>query len=987
MARYEPSDLTGALAPVNAELEKIKEAFKDTFSRKGDSPNAMEASLDMNSNRVLNLLNAENDKEPATFGQLKALEAALKKLIEQIVGGTLPDETELTPEQIEEIIDGVTQDVLSSDLVNDLNQQILGLGSDVQGLDQSLRALIQETQDTLNQSIANLGIDVDALSDELQADVDLLTQNLNSEIIRINNIFGDLEDIDTAIVNETTARTNADEAIVTSVSGLASQYNTLNAQLLVEAQTRATADSALAQTITSLQTFSAKIFVQPTAPSIAVAPDNAVEGDLWYDSDDGNHPYTLIDVSGTLTWTSIRDQIFQALQSQIQTEQTARIDGDTALASEVVTLTALVNTNNSNTLAAIQNESTVRASEDDALATQISTLTSSVDSDIATVTSQVQSEATARATADTALASDISSLTAVVNTNASTAAAQISSEATVRATADTALASQITSLTSTVNGNTAAIQTEQTTRASADSALASQVNTVAATRNRVFYQASAPSASSTGDLWFDSDDGNKPYRWSGSAWINITDNRTVANAAAITSEQTARISADQALASDISTVVASVNSNTAAIQSEATARSTADTSLANQINSLSASVGSNAAAILQEQTARANGDSALSSSISTLATSVNGNTAAIQTTQTVTDGLKAQYTVKVDNNGYVSGFGLASTPVNGTPFSEFVVLADRFSIVTPGVSPTVPFAVDASGVYIQTAFIRELNASKITGQIVNNQIADLTINGVKLANGAVTADKIFAGSVTADKIQAGAITATKLSADAIDGKVIKGATFITTEVGEDSVEVKSGTPFGVSGNLFEWYGLKVNGVTWNNSTNEPITSGMSTVNSKFHKTVDGRIYFGGSFQAGTLSNSTTNTQLATTSIADLGSFGSNGGQILVTGSFSYAASTFSSGTCPTGTATTGTLFLERLVSGSWNIVAQVPITGTYNCSQEGPEYIAEWNSGSSVTFTDNNQNTTPRQYRARAVVNALPGTQRNKSLTCVSTEE
>jgi len=73
MARYIQNDLTGALAPVNPELEKIKQAILDTLSRKGDTPNAMEADLDMNGQRILNLLDAVNDAEPATYGQVKRL--------------------------------------------------------------------------------------------------------------------------------------------------------------------------------------------------------------------------------------------------------------------------------------------------------------------------------------------------------------------------------------------------------------------------------------------------------------------------------------------------------------------------------------------------------------------------------------------------------------------------------------------------------------------------------------------------------------------------------------------------------------------------------------------------------------------------------------------------------------------------------------------------------------------------------------------------
>lgn len=38
-----------------------------------------------------------------------------------------------------------------------------------------------------------------------------------------------------------------------------------------------------------------------------------------------------------------------------------------------------------------------------------------------------------------------------------------------------------------------------------------------------FYRPSAPTAEGVGDLWFDTDDGNKQYRWSGSAWVPVQD--------------------------------------------------------------------------------------------------------------------------------------------------------------------------------------------------------------------------------------------------------------------------------------------------------------------------------------------------------------------------------------------------------------------------------------------------------------------------------
>ena len=38
-----------------------------------------------------------------------------------------------------------------------------------------------------------------------------------------------------------------------------------------------------------------------------------------------------------------------------------------------------------------------------------------------------------------------------------------------------------------------------------------------------FYQASAPTADGVGDFWIDTDDDNKLYRWSGSAWVSVQD--------------------------------------------------------------------------------------------------------------------------------------------------------------------------------------------------------------------------------------------------------------------------------------------------------------------------------------------------------------------------------------------------------------------------------------------------------------------------------
>jgi hypothetical protein len=138
--------------------------------------------------------------------------------------------------------------------------------------------------------------------------------------------------------------------------------------------------------------------------------------------------------------------------------------------------------------------------------------------------------------------------------------------------------------------------------------------------------------------------------------------------------------------------------------------------------------------LYEEKQVRATQDGALASSISMLGTTVDGHSTTISTHATSINGLQGQYTVKIDNNGYVTGFGLASTPVNGTPYSEFVVVADKFSIAPVATahgaadgspffhltSPTTIGGVSVpAGTYMKSAYIHD---ASITNAKIGNVI-------------------------------------------------------------------------------------------------------------------------------------------------------------------------------------------------------------------------------------------------------------------------
>lgn len=156
--------------------------------------------------------------------------------------------------------------------------------------------------------------------------------------------------------------------------------------------------------------------------------------------------------------------------------------------------------------------------------------------------------------------------------------------------------------------------------------------------------------------------------------------------------------------------------------------------------------------------------------IATVQSTADGNAAAVQAHTQSINGLEAQYTVKVDVNGRVAGFGLASTPKNGTPESKFIVNADRFGIGATGKADAFPFVVDT-----------EKNRVGVNGELVVNGKAVVDnlnagdIHGDKITANTLDANRLKAGSVTAREIGAGAVTAREIGANAVTADKIQVA--------------------------------------------------------------------------------------------------------------------------------------------------------------------------------------------------------------------
>lgn len=155
--------------------------------------------------------------------------------------------------------------------------------------------------------------------------------------------------------------------------------------------------------------------------------------------------------------------------------------------------------------------------------------------------------------------------------------------------------------------------------------------------------------------------------------------------------------------------------------------------------------------VVQTALTKATGDlKSLGERITTVQSKADGNTAAVQAHARSINGLEAQYTVKVDVNGRVAGYGAATTLKNGVPESKFIITADCFGVGAVGKADIFPFTVDT-----------QKNRVGVNGELVVNGKAIID----NLNAGTIHGDKIAANTLNANRIRAGSVTARELGVD------------------------------------------------------------------------------------------------------------------------------------------------------------------------------------------------------------------------------
>lgn len=266
-------------------------------------------------------------------------------------------------------------------------------------------------------------------------------------------------------------------------------------------------------------------FYQNDAPT-----DDYKKGDIWIDTNDSNHPYRASDL---LVWTSIRDTAYTG-RAVIYYQATAPASGMSANDYWI--------DSDDNMIYRYSGSAWVEVQDNDIAQALTDAFNAQTTANTKIVTFTQASAPTASETGDLWLDSDDGnkmyrwSGSAWVSVQDSGIATAIANAATAQATADGKIITfvQTTAPTAEATGDlwadsddgynlyrwsgTAWIDIQDGAIASALTA-ANNAQSTADGKIVSFFVATAPTAEAVGDIWFDTDDNNKPYRWSGSAWV------------------------------------------------------------------------------------------------------------------------------------------------------------------------------------------------------------------------------------------------------------------------------------------------------------------------------------------------------------------------------------------------------------------------------------------------------------------------------------
>jgi hypothetical protein len=274
-------------------------------------------------------------------------------------------------------------------------------------------------------------------------------------------------------------------------------------------------------------------------------------------------------------------------------------------------------------------------------------------------------------------------------------------------------------------------------------------------KNHIYRQATAPDGTvfplTEGDVWFDTDDENIQYYWTGTAWVSVRD-------LGIQAAEDAAAAASSAAAAATAASAAATAAATAAASAATAAQTTADGKNKIYRQTTMPTTGPFAEGDLWFDTDDDNKFYRYTSGAFSAFTLGNEALASLSANK-LTAGTIDASVITVSN-------------LNAGNISTGVLNADR----------------------IQAASIT--GAKLVAGTIEAVSIAAGTITGAKLAVGTIEAVSIAAGTITGAKIAATTITASNIAVATITADQIAGGTITAAEIAADTItaaEIEAGS--------------------------------------------------------------------------------------------------------------------------------------------------------------------------------------------------
>jgi hypothetical protein len=522
-----------------------------------------------------------------------------------------------------------------------------------------------------------------------------------------------------------------------------------------EKSARVTADEGLATSVSVVAATAAgknKIFRQPTAPSSPEINDIWVNTTVSYTPDYFAGEYSTVknkqyQWNGT-EWLDITDSDISDNFAFITREQLARATAESALAQDILTLNTFVDTENATLRADLLVEREARIEDDEATVQLFEQLDSQVNNaatGLPATRATLINDYSTTATVNSAIASSKTVLRAYTNTSASRTFRQTSAPTKRGVDADTTLDiplqsgdiwvdtddlsklylwsgtewvySPDESITGSVTSLTATLINNYLTETDTENAIAQSgtfLRAYADVQSKVFRTADAPTKRGvdpetgdnisllTGDVWYDTNDLNKLYLWSGTEWVYSPD-------AAITGSVTtvdARVTTVETAKIGYCTIGGLATDNTNKTDCEAAGGTwNVGIPIATAVKQVSVSDGAQSATLEQRFTAQ----------------------------KSLNDGLKAEYTIKLDVAGNVAGYGIYA----GATTSEFVANVGRFAVTTPQslISLRTISTVYAQGAIARVAgqdsktLVCKIGGTTGTGALAVGNIGTLIVDG------------------------------------------------------------------------------------------------------------------------------------------------------------------------------------------------------------------------------------------------------------------